>query len=175
MKGSCWFNSLDLKAGYWQIEISECDEAKTASVLPPPFGLWECNRMPFGLCNAPSTFQRAMEKCLGELNHICCVAYLDDIIVFGRTLDEHIERLEKVIDRLASHGFKMEPSKCGLLQRKVQYLVDNLLDPQHIDPQFVRERKEGQKAKQKEHYDKCAPCGDCLEAIIRHIILSSVR
>ena len=111
---------------------------------------------------------RRVESCL-----LCSI--LDDIIVFGRTLDEHIERLEKVIDRLASHGFKMEPSKCGLLQRKVQYLVDNLLDPQHIDPQFVRERKEGQKAKQKEHYDKCAPCGDCLEAIIRHIILSSVR
>ena len=122
MKGSCWFSSLDLKAEYWQIEVSECDKAKTAFVLPPPFGLWECNRMPFGLCNAPSTFQRAMEKCLGELNHVCCVGYLDDIIVFGRSLDEHIERLEKVIDWLASHGFKMKQSKCCLLQPKVQYL-----------------------------------------------------
>ena len=122
MGGAKWFSSLDLKAGYWQIEIAEEDKHKTAFVLPPPFGLWECNRMPFGLCNAPSTFQRAMEKCLGELNHTCCVVYLDDIIVFGRTLDEHIERLGKVIDRLAAYGFKLKPSKCHLLQSQVQYL-----------------------------------------------------
>ena len=59
--------------------------------------------MPFGLCNAPSTFQRAMKKCLGELNHTCCAFYLNDIIVFGRDLDEHIEWLGKVIDRLAAY------------------------------------------------------------------------
>lgn len=122
MGGAKWFSSLDLKAGYWQIEIAEEDKHKTAFVLPPPFGLWECNRMPFGLCNAPSTFQRAMERCLGELNHTCCVVYLDDIIVFGRDLDEHIERLGQVIDRLATHGFKLKPSKCHLLQSQVQYL-----------------------------------------------------
>ena len=120
--GARWFSSLDLKAGYWQIEVSEEDKPKTAFVLPPPFGLWECNRMPFGLCNAPSTIKRAMEKCLGELNHTCCIVYLDDIIVFGRDLDEHIDRLGRVIDRLASHGFKLKPSKCHLLQSEVQYL-----------------------------------------------------
>lgn len=122
MRGACWFSSLDLKAGYWQIEVAEGDKEKTAFTLPPPFGLWECNRMPFGLCNAPSTFQRAMERCLGELNHTACVVYLDDIIVFGSTIDEHLERLDKVIGRLAEHGFKLKPEKCKLLQSKVHYL-----------------------------------------------------
>ena len=78
--------------------------------------------MPFGLCNAPSTFQRAMEKCLGDLNHTCCVVYLDDIIVFGKTVEEHVSRLEAVIQRLAEHGFKLKASKCKLLQTRVKYL-----------------------------------------------------
>lgn len=122
MQGAKWFSSLDLKSGYWQLEMAEKDKHKTAFVLPPPLGLWECNRMPFGLCNAPSTFQRAMEKCLGELNHTCCVVYLDDIIVFGKTVEEHVSRLEAVIQRLAEHGFKLKASKCKLLQTRVKYL-----------------------------------------------------
>ena len=122
MQGANWFSSLDLKSGYWQLEIAEQDKHKTAFVLPPPLGLWECNRMPFGLCNAPSTFQRAMEKCLGELNHTCCVVYLDDIIVFGKTVEEHTARLEAVIQRLSEHGFKLKASKCKLLQNRVTYL-----------------------------------------------------
>ncbi|XP_071478188.1 uncharacterized protein [Diadema antillarum] len=122
MQGATWFSSLDLKSGYWQLEINEADKHKTAFVLPPPLGLWECNRMPFGLCNAPSTFQRAMERCLGELNHSCCVVYLDDIIVFGRTVEEHIANLEKVIQRLDMHGFKLKATKCKLLQTGVKYL-----------------------------------------------------
>ena len=122
MQGAKWFSSLDLKSGYWQLEIAEKDKSKTAFVLPPPLGLWECNRMPFGLCNAPSTFQRAMEKCLGDLNHTCCVVYLDDIIVFGKTVEEHVYRLEAVIQRLTEHGFKLKASKCKLLQTRVKYL-----------------------------------------------------
>ncbi|XP_030830382.1 uncharacterized protein LOC115919900 [Strongylocentrotus purpuratus] len=122
MQGARWFSSLDLKSGYWQLEIDERDKQKTAFVLPPPLGLWECNRMPFGLCNAPSTFQRAMEKCLGELNHTVCVVYLDDIIIYSKTMEEHVVRLEAVIQRLSDHGFKLKASKCKLLQTRVKYL-----------------------------------------------------
>ena len=122
LNGSKWFSSLDLRSGYWQIGVAEKDKHKTAFVLPPPLGLWECNRLPFGLCNAPGTFQRAMERCLGDLNHKICVVYLDDIIIFSRTIDEHKDRLRQVLDRLTSHGFKLKPSKCKLLQTKIKYL-----------------------------------------------------
>ena len=122
LHGAKWFSSLDLKSGYWQLEVDENDKHKTAFILPPPFGLWECNRMPFGLCNAPSTFQRAMEKCLGDLNHTCCVVYLDDIIVFSENIDDHVARLSAVIERLTQHGFKLKASKCRLLQTRVKYL-----------------------------------------------------
>ena len=121
MQGAKWFSSLDLKSGHWQLEIAEKDKSKTAFVMPPPLGLWECNRMPFGLCNAPSTFQRTMEKCLGDLNNMCCVVYLDEIIVFGKTVEEHVSRLEAVIQRLSEHGFKLKASKCKLLQNRVKY------------------------------------------------------
>ena len=122
LQGAKWFSSLDLRSGYWQIDVAEKDKHKTAFVLPPPLGLWECNRLPFGLCNAPGTFQRAMEKCLGDLNHKICVVYLDDIIIFSKTVDEHKDRLRQVLDRLTMHGFKLKPSKCKLLQTKVKYL-----------------------------------------------------
>ena len=122
LNGAKWFSSLDLRSGYWQIGVAEKDKHKTAFVLPPPLGLWECNRLPFGLCNAPGTFQRAMERCLGDLNHKICVVYLDDIIIFSQTIDEHKERLKQVLDRLTLHGFKLKPSKCKLLQARIKYL-----------------------------------------------------
>ena len=56
LQGAKWFSSLDLRSGYWQIDVAEKDKHKTAFVLPPPLGLWECNRLPFGLCNAPRDF-----------------------------------------------------------------------------------------------------------------------
>ena len=122
LNGAKWFSSLDLRSGYWQIDVAEKDKHKTAFVLPPPLGLWECNRLPFGLCNAPGTFQRAMERCLGDLNHKICVVYLDDIIIFSQTIEEHKERLKQVLDRLTDHGFKLKPSKCKLLQNRIKYL-----------------------------------------------------
>ena len=122
LNGSKWFSSLDLRSGYWQIGVAEKDKHKTAFVLPPPLGLWECNRLPFGLCNAPGTFQRAMERCLGDLNHKICVVYLDDIIIFSRTIEEHNDRLRQVLNRLTMHGFKLKPSKCKLLQTRIKYL-----------------------------------------------------
>lgn len=74
-------------------------------------GLYEYLRMPFGLCNSPSTFQRLMEACLGEVNFDLLLIYLDDILVFSPTVSEHIRRLEFVLERLRQHGLKMKPSK----------------------------------------------------------------
>ena len=74
-------------------------------------GFYECVWMPFGLTNAPATFQQLMETCLGELHLKWCIIYLDDIIVFSKTLEEHTERLRGVFEKLATTGLKLKPSK----------------------------------------------------------------
>ena len=84
LAGSKYFSTLDLKSGYWQLELKEKDKAKTAFQVGT-LGFYECNRMPFGLCNAPATFQRLMERCMDELNLRDCLIYLDDIIIFSST------------------------------------------------------------------------------------------
>ncbi len=115
-----YFSSLDLTSGYWQVEVAEDDKCKTA--FATPMGLYECNRMPFGLQNAPATFQRLMMTCFSDLNLSSVLIYLDDIIVFSSTVEEHIQRLNMVFQRLREHGLKLKPSKCHILQEKVHYL-----------------------------------------------------
>ena len=83
---------------------------------------YECNRMLFGLCNAPATFQRLMEMCMGALNLQDCLIYLDDIIIYSSTFEEHIERLQAVFERLQKHNLKLKPSKCELFKGRVFYL-----------------------------------------------------
>ena len=73
-------------------------------------GLYEYTRMPYGLCNSPATFQRLMEACLGDENFETLVLYLDDILVFSSTIEEHIERLDVVFTKLKEHGLKIKPS-----------------------------------------------------------------
>ena len=88
--GAVIFTSLDLKSGYWQVEMDEESKVLTAFMVSP-LGFYECERMPFGLTNAPATFQCLMESCLGELHLNWCIIYLDDIIVFSRTPEENLE------------------------------------------------------------------------------------
>ena len=85
-------------------------------------GLYEYLRMPFGLCNSPATFQRLMEVCLSEENFESLVLYLDDVLVFSRTIEEHIQRLDTVFTKLKAHGLKIKPSKCHFFRREVKYL-----------------------------------------------------
>uniref|UniRef100_A0A3B1K6C6 Gypsy retrotransposon integrase-like protein 1 n=1 Tax=Astyanax mexicanus TaxID=7994 RepID=A0A3B1K6C6_ASTMX len=115
-----YFSTLDLTSGYWQVEVAEADKHKTA--FSTPMGLFEANRMPFGLQNSPSTFQRLMTCCFGDLNFESLLIYLDDIVIFSRTFDEHLERLQMVFDRLRKYGLKLKPQKCHLLRREVLYL-----------------------------------------------------
>ena len=86
------FTSLDLKSGYWQVEMDKMSKQLTAFIVGP-LGFYECERMPFGLTNSPATFQRLMESCLRDLHLNWCIIYLDDIIVFSKTPEKHIERL----------------------------------------------------------------------------------
>ena len=119
--GSTIFTTLDLKAGYWQVEMAEESKAFTAFTCGP-LGFYECETMPFGATNAPATFQRLMHNCLGDLNMTWCVVYLDDIIVFSDNPKDHIVRLEAVFQKLASAGLKLKPSKCFFFKEEIDYL-----------------------------------------------------
>lgn len=118
--GSKWFSVMDLKSGYYQIEMEEEDKPKTAFVCP--LGFYEFNRMPQGITNAPSTFQRLMERCMGDINLKEVLVFLDDLIVFSDSLEEHEERLRHVLQRLRENGLKLSPSKCRFFQTSVRYL-----------------------------------------------------
>ncbi|XP_038153818.1 uncharacterized protein LOC119791667 isoform X1 [Cyprinodon tularosa] len=120
LRGSKWFSVLDLKSGYYQIEMNEADKAKTAFVTP--LGFWEFNRMPQGVTNAPSTFQRLMEKCMGDLHLKEVLVFLDDLIIFSNSLEEHENRLLRVLNRLKEFGLKLSLEKCKFFQTSVRYL-----------------------------------------------------
>ena len=82
--------------------------------------------MPFGLCNAPPTFQRLMQNCLGELNLTYCLIYLDDVIVFSETPKEHLQRMRVVFHHLSEHGLKLKPSKCEVFKPEINYLAHHV-------------------------------------------------
>ena len=119
--GAQIFTTLDLKAGYWQVEMAEECKAYTAFTCGP-LGFYECDTMPFGATNAPATFQRLMHDCLGDLNMNWCIVYLDDIIVFSDTKEEHIKRLEAVFQKLMAAGLKLKPTKCFFFRKEIEYL-----------------------------------------------------
>ena len=121
LNGAKIFTSLDLKSGYWQVEMEEESKPLTAFTVGP-LGFFECKRMPFGLTNAPATFQRLMESCLGDLHLNWCIIYLDDIIVFSETPGEHVKRLQGVFQKLAAAGLKLKPSKCEFFKKRIIYL-----------------------------------------------------
>jgi hypothetical protein len=120
LEGSTYFSTLDLSQGYYQIPVKEEDISKTAFTTRR--GQFEFKRMPMGLSSSPSTFQRLMHIVLKNENWEKCLIYLDDILVFGRSIDEHIERLKAVLQRFREAGLKLSPSKCFFLKRSVSYL-----------------------------------------------------
>ena len=120
LHGAQFFTTLDLFSGYWQIEIDEPDKHKTAFVCE--YGQYEFNRMPFGLTNAPSTFQRLMNRILKPVLYESVLVYLDDIIVFSKTVDEHIEHIAAVFKILAENGLKLKAKKCDFFKTKIDYL-----------------------------------------------------
>ncbi|GFY16753.1 hypothetical protein TNCV_2788751 [Trichonephila clavipes] len=107
---------MDLRSGYWQIEIDEADREKTAFITPE--GLYEFKVMPFGLCNAPATFERMMDNLLRHFKWTMCLCYLDDIIVFSETFEDHLIRLRLVLKCLQEAGLKLNSKKCLLLPKK---------------------------------------------------------
>lgn len=120
LAGAQWFSTLDLSSGYWQVELEE--EAKSKTAFATRSGLYEFNVMPFGLANAPSTFERLMEMVMRSLQWEECLIYLDDIISFGTTFEQELERLTRVFDRLRHANLRLKPSKCHLFQTGVDFL-----------------------------------------------------
>ena len=118
--GSEWFSTMDLISGYWQVAMAGEDREKTA--FSTHRGLYQFTVMPFGLCNAPGTFERLMEVAMRGLQWSSCLVYLDDIVVFSRTFEDHLQRLGEVLGHLEAAGLKVKPSKCHLGRRKVAFL-----------------------------------------------------
>ena len=137
LAGAQWFSTIDLASGYWQVEMEDRDREKTAFVTP--FGLYQFKVMPFGLCNAPSTFQRLMELVLAGLHWSTCLVYLDDIIIFSHTMEDHFQKLEAVFQRLQQAGLKIKPRKCSLFRKSVHYL-GHIVSQQgvHTDPEKTK-------------------------------------
>lgn len=115
-----YFSSIDLKSGYWQIEVDERDREKTAFITPD--GLYEFKVMPFGLCTAPATFQRVMDTVLAGLKWKTCLVYLDDVVIFSRTFEEHMIRLREVLEALKSAGLTLNPNKCRFGYDELKFL-----------------------------------------------------
>ena len=136
LAGATYFSTLDLKAGFWQIELDEDSKQKTAFAIPMPHRLgsqFEFNVLPFGLTNAPATFSRMMEVILGDLIPTKCQVYIDDVVVYSSDFDEHLANLQQVFDRIRQAGLKLNARKCQLGCQQIKYL-GHVVTGRHVRP-----------------------------------------
>jgi hypothetical protein len=117
---SCYFSTIDLRSAFWQVAMDDNDADKTSFVTRK--GCYKFNVLPFGLTGSPGTFQRLMDMILSGLTWDISLVYLDDVIVFSRTIDKHITRLEKVFQRIHDAKLKIKYEKCKFLQSEVCFL-----------------------------------------------------
>ncbi len=115
-----WFSTLDMSKAYHQGYISE--ESRHVTAFSTPWALFEWVRIPFGLRNAPPGFQRYINQCLGDLKVNVCESYLDDILGYSQTFEEHLEIMSRILQRLRKHGIKLRSDKCVFFKQEVRYL-----------------------------------------------------
>lgn len=120
LAGNPWFSKLDANSAYWQIKLNEEDRYKTAFVTK--YGLFEHVKMGFGLCNAPATYARAMNLVLRGLCWKTVLAFLDDILVLGKTFNDHLDNLVEVLRRFRQYKLKLKPKKCMFFRHEVEFL-----------------------------------------------------
>ena len=120
LSGQAWFSTLDLASGYWQVRLSE--DAKPKTAFATHSGLFQFNVMPFGLCNAPATFERLMSQVMRGLHWKRCLVYIDDILVFGSDFESALHSLELVLIRVAEYGLQLKSTKCNLVRTSVPFL-----------------------------------------------------
>ena len=125
LTGAAHYSTFDMNSGFWQVPMDEESKQYTAFTLGS-MGLYKCESMPFGLCNALPTFQRLMQNCLGEVNLTYCLIYLDDVIIFSKMPEEHLRRMFVVFDHLHEHGLKLKPSKCDVFKSEINYLAHHM-------------------------------------------------
>ena len=130
LRGAKVYTTLDLRSGYYHIKLGKGSHAKTAFVTP--FGKYEFNMVPFGLAQAPTYFQALISKVLKGL-HSFAMAYLDDIIIFSKDEEEHLEHLRIIFQHLKEAGLKLKRSKCDFIKRHIQYL-GHLISQDGIQP-----------------------------------------
>lgn len=126
-----YFTTIDLASGFHQLEVDPEDVPKTA--FSTDTGHYEFKRMPFGLKNAPSTFQRVMNNVLRGLQNEICFVYIDDIIIFSTSLEEHLDSLRSVFNRLRKNNFKIQLDKTEFLRKEVQFL-GHIITPDGVKP-----------------------------------------
>lgn len=120
LSGASWFSTVDMQSGYWQVEMTPEDKDKTAFTMGA--GLWQFKVLSFGLCNAPATFQRLAEKVLHNLSWETCLVYMDDVIIHGKSFEDHRSKLKLVLEIFKLANLKLNPKKCNLFRRKVKFL-----------------------------------------------------
>ena len=113
--------TVDLLSGFWQTPMEESSK-QYAVFTVGTLGFFQCKCMPFGLCNAPATFQQLMTNCLGELNYLTCLVYLNDVVIYSNTQEDHVEHLCTVVECFRLHRLKLKPSKCEFFKEKIEYL-----------------------------------------------------
>lgn len=131
LHGARYFSSIDLRSGYWQIAVDDQDREKTAFVTPD--GLYQFKVMPFGLCNAPATFERMMDSLLRGIKWSICLCYLDDVIVFSTTFENHLTRLSTVLDVFRRARLQLNSSKCRFGHRQI-CVLGHLVDAAGVQP-----------------------------------------
>ncbi|XP_075739305.1 uncharacterized protein LOC142784700 isoform X1 [Rhipicephalus microplus] len=114
------FSSIHLKSGHWQIEVDERDREKTAFVTPD--GLYEFRVLPFGLCFAPANYQRMMDTVIAGLKWQSCLVYLDDVVIFFESFEEHLKRLRKVLEAIRTAELTLKPQKCHFGYEELKFL-----------------------------------------------------
>ena len=120
LAGKRWFSTLDLASGHWQVFLSP--EARCKIAFTTHSGLFQFKVMPFGLCNAPATFERLMDQVLQGLRWFRCLVYLDDIISFGTTVEDALDNLTLRFERLRTYGLQLKLTNCHLFQTSVPFL-----------------------------------------------------
>jgi len=118
--GAKYFTKLDIKDAYHNIRIREGDEWKTT--FSTKLGTYEYLVMPFGLCNAPAAFQRGINEVLIKHIDIYCIVYLDDVLIYSNTLQQHRKGVGNILEVIRKSGMKVKPSKCEFHQSETEYL-----------------------------------------------------
>ena len=136
LKGAKYFTTLDLGGGYYHITLTLEARAKTAFVTP--FGKYEFNKVPFGLAQAPAYFQELIHKVIGNIPY--AMGYLDDIIIFSKTEEEHLQHIADIFEKLCKAGLKLKLSKCSFFQKELQYL-GHLVSEEGVWPLPEKTRK----------------------------------